>query len=377
MNFLLEIDINIFMFIALAIFLMIAMMTLDRKDRSLHVYINMTIITMMLLALESIAVLLDAKPGTDIYVWLHVIYVIIFLLAILLSFYWYFMMKKFFKPSNRGFVLIESYIFVVQIINVIVIVASPWSGQIFYIDGNNFYHRGYAFFIQTLAIYYYPLLALFLLVKEKKYIANQDFIILLTSICLPLLIGFLQVLNLGVLSIWPSTALALIVTYVFLRQKMIQYDALTGAWRRGSFFEYVKQREVLKVVKPFGALYFDLNNLKKINDIQGHVMGDEAIISAVKVIKDVVGKSVLARLGGDEFIAILDVDSQTKIDLIMDAVKKSVKRYNEKSKLPFELSISMGGDLFDDRYMDFDAFLEHIDKLMYEDKERYRRQIQK
>ncbi|WP_240910255.1 GGDEF domain-containing protein [Desulfopila sp. IMCC35008] len=52
--------------------------------------------------------------------------------------------------------------------------------------------------------------------------------------------------------------------------------------------------------------YFDLDNLKTINDSYGHKAGDEYILLAVEAIRQKIrANDLLCRMGGDEFIALL------------------------------------------------------------------------
>ncbi len=175
--------------------------------------------------------------------------------------------------------------------------------------------------------------------------------------------------------IWPSTALSLMITYVFLRQKSVQYDALTGAWRRGSLFDYIKQRNTVCPDDTFGIIYFDLNNLKHINDTFGHQSGDDAIVSIVKIIKNVIQKQIIVRMGGDEFIAVIETKYTDELIVIMNRINDSIGKFNIHQYFPFDISVSMGSDVFDHIKILFDDFLDHVDKLMYQDKMRYRQVI--
>lgn len=57
---------------------------------------------------------------------------------------------------------------------------------------------------------------------------------------------------------------------------------------------------------PTSILMFDLDNLKKINDSQGHHVGDEMILAAANICRSALRKTDTAcRLGGDEFVVAL------------------------------------------------------------------------
>ncbi len=78
-------------------------------------------------------------------------------------------------------------------------------------------------------------------------------------------------------------------------------DALTGLYNRRAFVERVE--ESLKT--SMSIVYFDLDDLKKINDTYGHDAGDMYINHFVKGIKkQLFAKEIFSRFGGDEFVLL-------------------------------------------------------------------------
>ena len=63
------------------------------------------------------------------------------------------------------------------------------------------------------------------------------------------------------------------------------YDELTEIHNRRYCSEYMDQMEE-KDLATTAVLCFDVNNLKTVNDVQGHAMGDLLIIDAANIIKD-------------------------------------------------------------------------------------------
>ena len=58
-------------------------------------------------------------------------------------------------------------------------------------------------------------------------------------------------------------------------------------------------------ISPFAVLLFDVNDLKKMNDTEGHQAGDEYLKFACKIICDIFKRSPVFRVGGDEFAVIV------------------------------------------------------------------------
>lgn len=84
-------------------------------------------------------------------------------------------------------------------------------------------------------------------------------------------------------------------------------DPLTGlANRRALDSAFAGQRPGLGLTRPYSVVVADLDDLKRINDLRGHIAGDEALRRVASVFRMVTRPAdVVARVGGDEFVALL------------------------------------------------------------------------
>ena len=92
-------------------------------------------------------------------------------------------------------------------------------------------------------------------------------------------------------------------------------DGLTGAVS-SDFFHVLLQAEINRSMRyshPYTLAYIDLDNFKKVNDLEGHHMGDKVLSTVVRAIRNEIRKTdIIARLGGDEFaILFLETDTLT------------------------------------------------------------------
>lgn len=96
--------------------------------------------------------------------------------------------------------------------------------------------------------------------------------------------------------------------------KQSMKDELTNLYNRKKFPD-------IKLTH-FDLIYFDLNNLKIVNDTKGHQVGDLMIIRFAQVLKIACTEQEMAfRIGGDEFIVTAESDrSSTYIDEIYAAL---------------------------------------------------------
>ena len=102
-------------------------------------------------------------------------------------------------------------------------------------------------------------------------------------------------------------------------------DALTSLHNKGAFDIYIGNLQAEKdkrgSVPPFAVVVFDCNNLKTVNDQNGHDKGDIYLKNTAQVICEVFDHSPVFRIGGDEFTAILigkDYENRKKLLQMFD-----------------------------------------------------------
>ncbi len=125
---------------------------------------------------------------------------------------------------------------------------------------------------------------------------------------------------------------------------------------------------------PMSVLYYDVNNLKWINDAYGHSAGD-AVLSKVAdvLLKSVRDTDVVGRLGGDEFGVILvqadqAVADEKAADLAAEIQSQTIERNGEK--IPIMVAY---GAYEIKRGEDIDNVLDAADRAMYAHKNDLRR----
>jgi diguanylate cyclase (GGDEF)-like protein len=92
-------------------------------------------------------------------------------------------------------------------------------------------------------------------------------------------------------------------------QSLARHDPLTGLANRRHFLEELERRLAL-VAEPddgFALLFVDLDRFKPINDVHGHLIGDQLLQTIGMRLKSCIrDDSFAARLGGDEFAILLE-----------------------------------------------------------------------
>lgn len=91
-------------------------------------------------------------------------------------------------------------------------------------------------------------------------------------------------------------------------RRMANVDALTGVKNKHSYGEWEEKINAhiqAADQEPFAVVVCDINDMKSVNDLYGHMEGDACIKRAAKRICHVFAHSPVFRIGGDEFAVIL------------------------------------------------------------------------
>ena len=94
-------------------------------------------------------------------------------------------------------------------------------------------------------------------------------------------------------------------------------DALTGVKNRHAFLmaeERLNAQISEDPKKEFAVVLLDVNDLKKINDTDGHNAGDQYLRDACRIVCNVFSHSPVFRIGGDEFAVISQGEDYARID---------------------------------------------------------------
>ncbi|NBI05480.1 sensor domain-containing diguanylate cyclase [Senegalia massiliensis] len=149
-------------------------------------------------------------------------------------------------------------------------------------------------------------------------------------------------------------------------------DSLTGLYNR-LYFE--KEMRLINELgyETLGIVMADLDNMKKVNDSKGHLMGDKYLKDAAKILKSNLREGdTVARIGGDEFAIILYNIKKEDINSLVNRIKNSVGEYN-KIHNEFVMSISIGWDLIKIGEKPIEKVLKTADENMYADKYKNKR----
>jgi len=158
--------------------------------------------------------------------------------------------------------------------------------------------------------------------------------------------------------------------------RLSRTDAMTGLLNRRAFYDEELPRRFQRLARDgsSGALfYIDMDNFKLVNDVHGHLKGDEAIMRLRDLLYDFVRPGdVIARLGGDEFALWLDgMAEDTAVARSRQLLVLSEKLRALSGTPDRPLGISIGIAVYrPETQEDLESLLARADSAMYEVKQK-------
>ncbi len=163
-------------------------------------------------------------------------------------------------------------------------------------------------------------------------------------------------------------------------ERLARSDALTGLANRAQFNQRLAQ--VLAVAqrenRRAALIFVDLDNLKAVNDHDGHDAGDALLVAAARRLSDSARLSdVVSRLGGDEFTVLLpSIRDHADVAVVAERILAAFALPLDWNGTPMALSASLGIAVYPDDHSDGASLLRQADAAMYRAKALGRRQFQ-
>lgn len=119
-------------------------------------------------------------------------------------------------------------------------------------------------------------------------------------------------------------------------------DALTGLMNRHSMAVEIREMDQ-PVNLPIGVIVADINNLKRVNDEQGHQSGDMLLRICGEILQRCAPpNAALGRMGGDEFMLLIPRYDEARVGDLMRSIEQDAKQVADQA---FAVSIGLGSAL--------------------------------
>lgn len=177
--------------------------------------------------------------------------------------------------------------------------------------------------------------------------------------------------------------LALALINIKLRDSLQEQslrDALTGLYNRrqmdSSFAELLTK--AARQATPMSVLLIDIDHFKKLNDVHGHAVGDEALKLLAGLLQDMFrGSDLACRYGGEEFVVILP---GAELQVALSRAEELRNRCQDMSLLvkgqALSFTLSIGVAAFKQGTDQPDELLKQADEALYTAKNQGRNRVQ-
>lgn len=150
-------------------------------------------------------------------------------------------------------------------------------------------------------------------------------------------------------------------------------DDMTGAYNKNRLIELLNNRE--RDGQDIAVIYWDVNQLKYVNDNWGHLCGDRLITEVAKTIQSIAREEdIVIRYGGDEFLLYVANGTKEIAEQLIEAWKVRLEEEKKRENYEFPVSASVGYAL--GKHSQLKDIIVAADKDMYANK-RIRRESAK
>lgn len=155
---------------------------------------------------------------------------------------------------------------------------------------------------------------------------------------------------------------------------LIRKDPLTGTGNRRALEEkleeYTASQQRTKIVASL--LMLDLDHFKNINDVYGHIVGDQVLVKLTEVINSRIRISDnLFRFGGEEFVIIALGTSASSAETLAEDLRELIEL---ATLLPNAVTISIGVAEYEEGETG-ESWIQRCDKALYEAKSMGRNRV--
>ncbi|MDR3624205.1 MAG: diguanylate cyclase [Chlamydiales bacterium] len=162
-------------------------------------------------------------------------------------------------------------------------------------------------------------------------------------------------------------------------KRLAEHDPLTNFYNRYVLYDHGR-KEIDKAIRgklPLSLLMIDIDHFKEVNDLYGHLVGDEVLVQLAELIlKTQRSYDLSIRFGGEEFAILLPNTSLNQASTVAEKIRLNV------SKTPFittkgiiHISISAGVAMLAPEKPRLELLLQDADEALYEAKIHGRNQV--
>ncbi len=163
-------------------------------------------------------------------------------------------------------------------------------------------------------------------------------------------------------------------------EMLSRFDHLTGVCNRRYFTE-LAEREISTAQRhdyAVSLLMIDLDKFKRINDTQGHLVGDYVLKEVVTTCANTVRETdVLGRFGGEEFVLVLPRTAVHSAEVLAERIRQAVEKEPVKTTAAqLHVTVSIGIASMTPPDINLNELIRAADAALYKAKENGRNRFE-
>lgn len=164
-------------------------------------------------------------------------------------------------------------------------------------------------------------------------------------------------------------------------KEMAMKDGLTGIYNHSFLMDLFEKalysNNLLKKNTSFAMI--DIDYFKRVNDVYGHLAGDEVIKRISSLLRDnIYAKHIIGRYGGEEFGIVFLESDEAEVNSICEEIRNKIEKYefNFENKC-FYVTISIGiCSNMGNSQLSMNQIIEKADKALYDAKFKGRNRVE-
>ena len=163
-------------------------------------------------------------------------------------------------------------------------------------------------------------------------------------------------------------------------ERLVNHDSLTGLYNRRSIFRLLDEQISYsnRYKEGFSISILDIDHFKKVNDMYGHLVGDDVLGRIAGLLSEQIrGTDFAGRYGGEEFILVLPRADLSSSMITAERIRTSIEssEMQDSEGNTFHITISQGiaaYKLDEDR----DTLIARADEALYKAKNNGRNRVE-
>ena len=153
-------------------------------------------------------------------------------------------------------------------------------------------------------------------------------------------------------------------------EQLVHTDPLTAAFNRHAFYGFMRKQGEDQSTTSGCVGFFDIDDLKAINDCFGHAAGDLVIRTVVRSIRDIIrAEDLIYRWGGDEFFVVMvSMNAAMAENRVMRLESLLERVYIDNIPEPIRVGVSWGFTDYTNAG-DLESAIKQADTEMYKRKQ--------